>query len=257
MAASLPISRAFLERGAFALAALSAITITAMWAITALPQPSYEEQRARLIVEIERDVRATSETTGRDRLSDSVIAAMGTVPRHEFVPASQRGNAYLNRPLPIGEGQTISQPYIVALMTDLAELQPDSVVLEIGTGSGYQAAVLAEIARDVYTIEIVRTLGERATETLKRLGYDNVQVRIGDGYQGWPEAAPFDAIVVTAAPDEVPQPLIRQLRAGGRLVVPVGEEGAVQSLRVLQKDAAGNITTADVLPVRFVPLTRE
>jgi protein-L-isoaspartate(D-aspartate) O-methyltransferase len=134
---------------------------------------------------------------------------------------------------------------------------PDSVVLEIGTGSGYQAAVLGEIARDVYTIEIIAALGERAAAALERLGYDNVHVRVGDGYQGWPEAAPFDAIVVTAAPDEVPEPLIRQLAPGGRLVVPVGPEGAVQSLRVLHKDAAGNVTTTDVLPVQFVPFTRE
>jgi protein-L-isoaspartate(D-aspartate) O-methyltransferase len=227
------------------------------WAAAACAQPSFEDQRAALVAEIERDVQRTSAQTGRVQLADAVMAAIGKVPRHEFVPESLRGRAYLNRPLPIGNGQTISQPYIVALMTDLAAVGPDSVVLEIGTGSGYQAAVLAEIAREVYTIEIVAALGERAAAALERLGYDNVHVRVGDGYQGWPEAAPFDAIVVTAAPDEVPEPLIRQLAPGGRLVVPVGPEGAVQSLRVLDKDAAGNVTTTDVLPVQFVPFTRE
>jgi protein-L-isoaspartate(D-aspartate) O-methyltransferase len=231
--------------------------IGALWAMISCTQPSYEEQRTRLIAEIERDIEDTSAATGRERLAASVVAAMSSVPRHEFVPEALRGSAYLNRPLPIGDGQTISQPYIVALMTELADLRPESVVLEIGTGSGYQAAVLAEIAREVYTIEIIRALGERATSTLRRLGYDNVHVRVGDGYAGWPEAAPFDAILVTAAPDEVPQPLIDQLRAGGRLVAPVGAEDAVQSLRVLTKDTAGNIASTDVLPVRFVPLTRD
>jgi protein-L-isoaspartate(D-aspartate) O-methyltransferase len=234
-----------------------AVFIGALWSLLGCTQPSYEEQRTRLIAEVERDVRETSAATGRERLADAVAAAMRSVPRHEFVPEALRGSAYLNRPLPIGEDQTISQPYIVALMTELADLRPDSVVLEIGTGSGYQAAVLAEVAREVYTIEIIRTLGERAMATLQRLGYDNVRVRVGDGYAGWPEAAPFDAIVVTAAPDEVPQPLSQQLRAGGRLVAPVGAEDAVQSLRVLTKDAAGNVTSTDVLPVRFVPLTRD
>jgi protein-L-isoaspartate(D-aspartate) O-methyltransferase len=227
------------------------------WAAAACAQPSFEDQRAALVAEIERDVQRTSAQTGRVQLADAVMAAIGKVPRHEFVPESLRGRAYLNRPLPIGNGQTISQPYIVALMTDLAAVGPNSVVLEIGTGSGYQAAVLAEIAREVYTIEIITALGERAAAALERLGYDNVHVRVGDGYQGWPEAAPFDAIIVTAAPDEVPEPLIRQLAPGGRLVVPVGPEGAVQSLRVLDKDAAGNVTTTDVLPVQFVPFTRE
>jgi protein-L-isoaspartate(D-aspartate) O-methyltransferase len=142
-------------------------------------------------------------------------------------------------------------------MTELADLDPDARVLEIGTGSGYQAAVLAEIAREVYTIEIIETLGQRAAETLARLGYDDVRVKVGDGYAGWPEAAPFDAIIVTAAPEQVPEPLIRQLREGGRLVVPVGPEGSVQSLRVLTKDAAGNVSSTDVLSVRFVPFTRD
>ena len=230
-------------------------------ALTALPacaQPSNAEQRARLVQEIIRDVEQTSPYTRRDRLADAVIDAMGTVPRHEFVPPEfGSAAAYRNAPLPIGNGQTISQPYIVALMTDLADVDEDSIVLEIGTGSGYQAAVLAEIVGHVYTIEIIEPLGRRASETLERLGYDNVTVRIGDGYRGWPELAPFDAIVVTAAPEEVPQPLIEQLTPGGRLVVPVGAQGAVQSLQVLEKTEDGTIRTTDVLPVRFVPFTRD
>lgn len=220
-------------------------------------QPSYEAQRAALVTEIEEDVRRTQRSTGRPELAPSVLEAIGSVPRHEFVPATIRHMAYENRPLPIGEGQTISQPYIVALMTDLAELDADSVVLEIGTGSGYQAAVLGEIARQVYTIEIVAPLGRRAATTLERIGYENIDVRIGDGYRGWPEHAPFDAIIVTAAPEQIPQPLIDQLKTGGRLVVPVGPVDGVQSLRVLEKNEAGDISTTDVLPVRFVPFTRD
>ena len=210
-----------------------------------------------MVEDIERMVRAMSRTIGKSRLDDAVMRAMAEVPRHEFVPAEYRVLAYANRPLPIGEGQTISQPFIVALMTELAEVGPDTKVLQIGTGSGYQAGVLAEIAAEVYTIEIVETLGRRAAATLERLGYDNVSVRIGDGYLGWPEAAPFDAIIVTAAPEEVPQPLIEQLAPGGRLVIPVGPAGATQSLRVLEKDAMGNVTERDVLPVAFVPFTRD
>jgi protein-L-isoaspartate(D-aspartate) O-methyltransferase len=223
----------------------------------ACAQASYEAQRAALAREIERDVRETRDYTGRSRLDDAVIAAILAVPRHEFVPAQYREFAYANRPLPIGNGQTISQPYIVALMTDLADVDRDSVVLEVGTGSGYQAAVLAEMVAHVYTIEIIEVLGRRAAQTLERLGYDNVTVRIGDGYLGWPEVAPFDAIVVTAAPDTVPPPLIEQLKIGGKLVVPVGPEGRGQSLQVLEKGPDGEITTTDVLPVAFVPFTRD
>ncbi len=222
----------------------------------ATSQPDYAAQRAALVAEIEDDVRRTESYTGRSELDPLVMEAIGTVRRHEFVPTQIRNNAYDNRPLPIGGGQTISQPYIVALMTDLAAVDADSVVLEIGTGSGYQAAVLAEIVRHVYSIEIVESLGLRAAGTLERLGYDNVSVRIGDGYRGWPEHAPFDAILVTAAPEQIPQPLIEQLRPGGRLVVPVGPQRAGQSLRVIEKNAAGEISETDVLPVRFVPFTR-
>jgi protein-L-isoaspartate(D-aspartate) O-methyltransferase len=217
----------------------------------------YAARRAELVREVERNVRATRAYTDRPELDQQVMAALAAVPRHEFVPVELRDVAYLNRPLPIGQGQTISQPYIVALMTDLADIDESSVVLEVGTGSGYQAAVLAEIVEHVYTIEIVEPLGRRAAETLERLGYDNVTVRIGDGYLGWPEAAPFDAIIVTAAPEQIPKPLIEQLAAGGRLVVPVGAQGHAQTLQRLEKDSAGGLRIDDVLPVMFVPLTRD
>lgn len=215
----------------------------------------WEEQRQALVAEIERQVEQTSVYTGVSALEPAVLEAIASVPRHEFVPPAYRGYAYSNRPLPIGEGQTISQPYIVALMTALLDVDDGSRVLEIGTGSGYQAAVLAEIVEHVYTIEIVPSLGRTAATTLERLGYDNVSVRVGDGYRGWPQHAPFDAIVVTAAPESVPRPLQDQLAPGGRLVVPVGPVGGAQSLRVLEKDADGRISTRDVLPVRFVPFT--
>ena len=240
--------------------ARTAFTVLA-FALTALPacaQSSADAQRARMVQEIVRDVERTSAYTGRPRLAESVIEAMLEVPRHEFVPSAFGiSAAYRNQPLPIGDGQTISQPYIVALMSDLANVTADSVVLEIGTGSGYQAAVLAEIVERVYTIEIVESLGRRAIETLDRLGYANVTVRIGDGYRGWPEFAPFDAIVVTAAPEQVPEPLLEQLKPGGRLVIPLGPQGQGQSLQVLEKTASGEIETTDVLPVRFVPFTRD
>jgi protein-L-isoaspartate(D-aspartate) O-methyltransferase len=185
-----------------------------------------------------------------------VLAAMRKVPRHEFVPAEWRDRAYDDRPLPIGEDQTISQPYIVAFMTEQLALKPGERVLEIGTGSGYQAAVLAELVKDVYTIEIVEPLGKRAAETLKRLGYARVHMRLGDGYRGWPEAAPFHAIIVTCAPDAVPKPLIEQLAEGGRMVIPVGEAGGSQQLIVLRKEN-GKLVTQRTLPVRFVPMTGE
>lgn len=232
-------------------------TLGIVIATPACGQPSPEQQRNAMVDDIARMARALSRNTGKDELDERVLRAMAKVPRHEFVPEAFRARAYENRPLPIGEGQTISQPFIVALMTDLAGVDADSVVLEIGTGSGYQAAILAELAARVHTIEIVEPLGRRAAETLERLGYDNVFVRIGDGYRGWPEAAPFDAIVVTAAPDEVPRPLLEQLAPRGRLVIPVGAPGAVQSLRLIEKDAEGRLTERDVLPVAFVPFTRE
>ncbi len=232
------------------------LVLLSLGASLASSQGSFTEQRAALIDEIERVVRQTRSTTGRPALAEAVMAAMATVPRHEFVPEAVRQFAYDNRPLPIGDGQTISQPYIVALMTDLAEVGPESVVLEIGTGSGYQAAVLAEIVEHVHTIEIVEPLGLRAAGTLDRLGYDNVTVRVGDGYQGWPEFAPFDAILVTAAPERIPQPLIDQLAVGGKLVVPVGAANRTQSLQVLDKAPDGSTGVSDILPVVFVPFTR-
>ena len=211
-----------------------------------------------MVDDVLRHFDQTSAYTGISLVDERVMDAMREVPRHEFVPPEFRGAAaYRDSPLPIGNGQTISQPYIVALMSDLADVGPDSIVLEIGTGSGYQAAILAEIVSHVYTIEIVEPLGRRAMETLERLGYDNVSVRIGDGYAGWPEQAPFDAIVVTAAPEQVPEPLIQQLKMGGRLVIPVGGQGETQSLQVLEKTGAGEIAVTDVLPVRFVPFTRD
>ena len=217
-------------------------------------QSEFDEQRAQLIAAIEQNVRDTASYIDKRRLDGAVMDAMASVPRHEFVPDDLRTLAYLNRPLPIGDGQTISQPYIVALMTDLAAVNDGSKVLEIGTGSGYQAAVLAEIVSHVYTIEIVEPLGRRAAATLDRLGYDNVTVRIGDGYAGWPEFAPFDAIVVTAAPDHVPEPLVEQLAVGGHLVIPVGNFD--QQLMLITRTEDG-ITRKSLMGVRFVPLRGE
>ncbi len=200
--------------------------------------------------------RMVDEQLRRRGITDpAVLHAMAAVPRHEFLPESQRPLAYTDQPLPISQGQTISQPYIVALMTQVLELKPGESVLEIGTGSGYQAAVLAEITDHVYTIEILEPLAVRARETLQRLGYRNVLVRLGDGYRGWPEYAPFDAIVVTAAPDHIPQPLVDQLKVGGRMVIPIGSY--FQELILLRKGADGNLTRQGVIPVRFVPMVGE
>lgn len=184
-----------------------------------------------------------------------VLAAMRKVPRHLFVEPAQRAEAYEDHPLPIPGNQTISQPYIVALMTELLQLKPSSRVLEIGTGSGYQSAVLGELAKEVYTIEIVPELARLAANRLKELGYGNVRAREGDGYRGWPEEAPFDAIIVTAAPERIPQPLVDQLAPGGVMVIPVG--GFFQELKVFRKSADGRVSERDILPVRFVPMTGE
>jgi protein-L-isoaspartate(D-aspartate) O-methyltransferase len=186
---------------------------------------------------------------------ERVLAAMAKVPREEFVPADERADAYEDGPLPIGYDQTISQPYIVAFMTEQLQPKPDDRVLEVGTGSGYQAAVLAELVTDVYTIEIVEPLAKTAEATLQRLGYKRVHLKVGDGYQGWPEEAPFDAIIVTCAPDKVPQPLIDQLKDGGRMIIPVGERFA-QQLYLLEKKN-GQLKESATLPVRFVPMLRE
>jgi len=185
-----------------------------------------------------------------------VIEAMGRVPRHEFVTADYLDQAYDNHPLPIGHGQTISQPYIVALMTQMAEVGAGNKVLEVGTGSGYQAAVLAEVVDQVYSVEIIGALAERAEEDLARLGYDNVMVGHADGYFGWPEQAPFDAIVVTAAPDHVPQPLVEQLKIGGHMIIPVGPVGGFQTLWRVTRISEEEVRTEDLGGVRFVPLTR-
>ena len=223
--------------------------------MTAEAQDGYARERARMVEEIGALVRETRLETGRSALAGSVMAAMAKVPRHEFVPASETHHAYANRPLPIGMGQTISQPFIVALMTDLMEVKPGDRVLEVGTGSGYQAAVLSELGGAVYTIEIIEPLAREARQRLDRAGYRQVITRTGDGYRGWPEHAPFDSIMVTAAPREVPQPLIDQLKPGGRLVVPVGGQASGQALLVIEKKPDGSITRRNVLAVRFVPLT--
>jgi protein-L-isoaspartate(D-aspartate) O-methyltransferase len=212
------------------------------------------KKRARLLREIENDARMTASFTGRKRLSGAVLAAMGRVPRENYVPEMERERAYINRPLPIGYGQTISQPYIVALMTDLLDLEPEDTVLEIGTGSGYQAAVLAELAAQVYSIEVVPELAAQAAARLEEEGVTNVTVRQGDGAEGWVEHSPFDAIIVTAAAHEIPPRLVMQLRRGGRLVIPVGEPGREQLLMLVTKDAEGAVHSESVLPVAFVPL---
>jgi protein-L-isoaspartate(D-aspartate) O-methyltransferase len=221
----------------------------------AIAEDRYQPARADLVAEIQDDVRATALHLGKDALDPRVLEALGRVPRHEFVPDPQRRFAYENRPLPIGHGQTISQPYIVAIMTDLIGPEPDQRVLEIGSGSGYQAAMLAELVDQVYTIEIIEPLGRGAKARLQRLGYDNVSVRVGDGYYGWSEAGPFDAIVVTAAASHVPPPLLGQLKPGGRMIIPVGSRFLTQQLLLIEKDAGGEIRTRQLLPVRFVPLT--
>lgn len=220
------------------------------------PDP-YASERARLAATVAAQVREMASATGRAQLSPAVRDAMAKVPRHRFVPPDQLPYAYENRPLPIGNGQTISQPLIVALMAELLEPKPTDRILEVGTGSGYHAAVVAECVARVYTIEIVRPLGERARALLAELGYRNVEVRIGDGYLGWPEAAPFDGILVTAAPDHVPQPLVDQLAPGARMVIPVGGTRTGQDLLVIRKEADGRTTTRRTIGVRFVPLTRE
>lgn len=209
---------------------------------------------ALLLDEIRAEARATANYTGRAAFSERVMQALAEVPRDEFVPAELGHSAWANRPLPIGLGQTISQPYIVALMTDLIDPQPGDVVLEVGTGSGYQAAVLARLVKQVYSVECLPELAAGARARLARLGCDNVEVRCGDGRQGWPEHAPYDAILVAAAPQSVPEALVRQLRPGGTLVIPVGPHHGAQDLLRIHIDAEGGIERRSVLPVAFVPL---
>jgi protein-L-isoaspartate(D-aspartate) O-methyltransferase len=214
----------------------------------------FAAQRARMVSEVEAMYAETRSETGLPAMSPAVRKALGKVERHRLVPPSEASRAYRNHPLPIGSGQTISQPYIVALSTDLLNPRASDVVLEVGTGSGYQAAVLAEIVARVYSIEIIEPLGKTAAKRLEELGYGNIEVKIGDGYKGWPEKAPFDGIVVTAAAPRVPQALIDQLKPGGRMVIPVGGDGGTQYLKVLTKRADGGVDEKRVLPVRFVPL---
>jgi protein-L-isoaspartate(D-aspartate) O-methyltransferase len=214
----------------------------------------YAAQRARMVAEVDAMYAETRSETGLPAMSPAVRHALGKVERHRLVPSGEASRAYRNHPLPIGNGQTISQPYIVALSTDLLQPKPQDVVLEVGTGSGYQAAVLAEIVSRVYSIELIASLGETARKRLEELGYGNIEVQIGDGYKGWPERAPFDAIVVTAAAPHVPQALVDQLKPGGRMVIPVGGSGDIQFLKLLTKRADGGVDEKRVLPVRFVPL---
>jgi protein-L-isoaspartate(D-aspartate) O-methyltransferase len=222
---------------------------------TAASDESFARERRQMVDEIASMARSTRQETGRERFAGRVMDAMGKVPRHRFVPERAVRGAYGNHPLAIGEGQTISQPYIVALSTDLIDPRPEHVVLEIGTGSGYQAAVLSELVRQVYSIEIVEPLGKSAAERLSAMGYGNVAVRIGDGYRGWPEHAPFDGIVVTAAAPFIPEPLIAQLKPNGKMAIPIESPRGGQELVLVEKKADGTISQRVVLPVRFVPMT--
>jgi protein-L-isoaspartate(D-aspartate) O-methyltransferase len=217
-------------------------------AVEPLQTPNFEQLRKAMI---------DSQIRSRGIRDERVLQALAAVPREEFVPAEYRSRAYDDAPLPIGQDQTISQPYIVALMTELAEPLPSHRVLEVGTGSGYQAAVIARLVSQVYTIEIIPQHAQTAAERLQRLGVKNVEVRAGNGYLGWPEQAPFDSILVTAGATEVPPRLVEQLKAGGRMVIPVGAGPADQVLKVIRKLPAGDIETREVIPVRFVPLRRE
>ena len=255
------VARSGRAAGGLTCALAGALMAQATFAVHAMtPTPvddadGYAEARARLVEEIAADVRMTASYLGTDQLDPTVMGAIGRVPRERFVPPGLRWRAYRNHPLPIGGGQTISQPYIVAIMSHLIDIEPGERVYELGTGSGYQAAVLAEMGAEVYSVEIVPELAGRAAEILDALAYDKVHVRAGDGYRGWPEAAPFDAIIVTAAGPEVPQPLVDQLKIGGRLVMPIGGTYEIQELTVLIKQPDGSLEQRNVLPVRFVPIT--
>jgi protein-L-isoaspartate(D-aspartate) O-methyltransferase len=235
---------------------LSGLAMMAGGAMTeAFSQDALDAARRKLLDEIAQMTRDSRLETGRGALSERVMAAMAKVPRQRFVSEGDERRAYENRPLSIGSGQTISQPFIVALMTDLMDIKAGHRVLEIGTGSGYQAAVLAELAGTVYTIEIVESLGQLAAKRFTAYSYGNIVARIGDGYKGWPEHAPFDSIMVTAAARDVPQPLIEQLKPGGKLVIPLGAQSGAQTLYVVEKRADGTTARRAVLAVRFVPLT--
>ncbi|MFQ5939745.1 MAG: protein-L-isoaspartate(D-aspartate) O-methyltransferase [Alphaproteobacteria bacterium] len=213
--------------------------------------------RQQMVQEIAAEAGNTAARTGKQAFGERVMEVMGKVPRHEFVPVELKNYAYVNLPLPIGYGKTISQPFIVALMTDLLEVEADDVVLEIGTGLGYQAAILAELVKKVYSVEIIEELAVEGKKRLEQLGYTNVETRVSDGYQGWPHHAPFDAIIVTAAPDLIPAPLIHQLKAGGRMVVPAGATLDDQQLLLVEKDPNGRVKTKEILPVRFSQLVTD
>ena len=234
---------------------LLVVLATASLQVSKAASADYAAERAQMVRIIESHASEVTLSLGRARIAPEVLRIMGAVPRHEFVPYGVRQDAYADRPLAIGYGQTISQPLVVALMTDLLEVGPNDVVLEIGTGSGYQAAVLAGLVRQVYTVEIIPGLAAGAADRLQRLGYTNIAVRQGDGYYGWEDAAPFDAIIVTAAADHIPPPLLRQLKPGGRMVIPVGAPFALQHLVLAERDAEGRARTRQLLPVQFVPLS--
>ena len=219
------------------------------------PTTTEDSRIAKLIADIEWEVQLTKQYIGKDHLDPRIIEAIGKIPRHEFVPVESRAYAYDDGPVPIGFGQTISQPFIVALMTDLLKPKPEDAVLEIGTGSGYQTAVLAKLVRKVYSIEIISELAKSARHRLSELGFKNVEIKVGDGYYGWPEHAPYDGIIVTAAAPEIPPPLIEQLKPGGRMVIPVGQPFGYQMLKVVEKKEAGDTVIREVLGVAFVPLT--
>jgi protein-L-isoaspartate(D-aspartate) O-methyltransferase len=222
---------------------------------TVQAEEDYNMARKAMVGMIEDDVKSTRFYLDKEILDEKVMQMMAKVPRHEFVPENKRDYAYENRPIPIGHGQTISQPYIVAIMTDLLELKPDSRVLELGTGSGYQAAILSGLVKEVFSIEIIEPLGLAAKARLARLGYDNVTVKIGDGYYGWEEQAPFDAIIVTAAASHIPPALSKQLKVGGRMIIPVGTMFMTQQLLLVSKQGETKLVSRQILPVRFVPVT--
>jgi protein-L-isoaspartate(D-aspartate) O-methyltransferase len=237
------------------LTALGVTILTGYSVAAGTAEPIYALKRAQMIRTIETRVHDTIYAIGRDRIDPRVLEVMGTLPRQDFVPEDLRKASYEDRPLPIGYGQTISQPLIVALMTDVLNVDQSSVVLEVGTGSGYQAAVVAALARQVYTVEIIPDLARSAADRIPRLGYRNVTVRVGDGYFGWPEAAPFDGIIVTAAAAHIPPPLLQQLKPNGRMVIPVGPRFGLQHLTVVERSADGRVRTRQLFPVSFVPLT--
>jgi len=243
--------------GTAILGALLLLVVSGYLPVPAQASDHFRDSRENMIRLIEADVRYTSEYLKQSVLDARVLEAMARVPRHEFVSPDLADLAYANRPLPIGHGQTISQPYIVAIMTDLLDIEPGHRILEIGTGSGYQAAVLAELNTRVWSIEIIPALGQQAQTRLPHLGYDNIDVRIGDGYYGWPEQAPFDAIIVTAAANHIPPPLLQQLKPGGKMIIPVGSQFSTQQLVLISRGENDEFITRQVLPVRFVPLTGE